>query len=174
MNFSEYQEPVRQEYPSIKANAINDVEVVSVESFESTVKKTPGLKFKFKAVGQDLVAAPYTQQKDLWLSKAAENVAMEFLSKITNVCGVRDSLNVIGEETTKEEIATVLTKNLVGKQFRMGFAGREYLKDGVVKIAPEPTNLFEKIGESKLAAPTKIEKIVVPTVEADANNDMPF
>lgn len=175
-NTKNYQEPVREEIVKIKANSINEVQIASIEYFESSQKKTPALRINLMAIGQDLLKVPNYYQMNLWLSPGAMNITEGTLVNIANATGTRTKLDSMSSELNGEETAKQLNDFLKDTKFRQSFKGREYLKDGEIRVAAEHTNVIESltVNPSKLKPNANITRLeVTPSVESN-NDSLPF
>lgn len=166
---------------------IAEMQITKLEYFESSNKKTPGIRMYFE--GQPMEELNGEGQKmdcDFWLSEKAWPYTQGSLCDIADALGVREELDKIKVSGAEEYIVAISTifvgkfaRYLVNGEEIEGSDGKENWVKATLPLYPKVESLDVKETKLFFDANKHIQRLVVPDVEEmiegeETKDDLPF
>ena len=169
---------------------IVEMKITKVEYFESSLKKTPGMRFSFESKPEETLGGNGQKMTcEFWLSEKAWPYTQGSLCDIADALEKREALDQIKGGGGQEYVLAIsdiftdkFARYLVQGEEIEGSEGKENWVKATLPLYPKVESM--EIKETKLVfdANKHISKLVVPDVEAmskesapsDGNDGLPF
>lgn len=167
-----------------------EMQITKIEYFESSLKKTPGMRFSFEGMPQEALSGNGQKMTcEFWLSDKAWPYTQGSLCDIADALGNREQLDKIKVSGAKEYILAIsdiftgkFARYLVQGEEIEGSEGKENWVKATLPLYPKVESMEIKDTKLFFDADKHISKLVVPDVDAmakesataDGNDGLPF